>query len=51
MDFGGDFLCFPNLLETPLMDEEVKILTEFCEMMKVRRYKILRTAEEKILCC
>lgn len=30
MDFGGNFLCFPNLLETALMDEEVKILSEFC---------------------
>lgn len=23
--------CFPHLLETALIDEEVKILSEFCE--------------------
>lgn len=32
MDFGGNFLCFPNLLETALIDEEVKILSEFYEL-------------------
>lgn len=32
VDFEGNFFSFPNLLEmTALMEEEVKILLEFCE--------------------